>query len=242
VSAVAPPAVVQATVSAGGRESVLRALRDLLAHLPGARVARAPRVRQHGAAWTARFRVAGAAVRDVEEALRPFRGEPGLSIVMATRLGPPAPGTPWALPPRFPCRVLAHDADERFEVRARDRADLLAAAAEALAALVVAPMSVRPAQARRLEVRVPAGGAGDDDRLFQWLAEVLYLVDHGRFAPRRVAVTRDDEECVRGVVLGAPVDPSRHQVHGTVKAITYHGLEVGPAQDGTWRARVLVDV
>jgi SHS2 domain-containing protein len=46
---------------------------------------------------------------------------------------------------------------------------------------------------------------------------------------------------VHAVVLGEPLDPGRHHLHGEVKAVTWHGLTVEPTDAG-WRAWVLLDV
>jgi 2-amino-4-hydroxy-6-hydroxymethyldihydropteridine diphosphokinase len=141
----------------------------------------------------------------------------------------------------FPCEALSHTADEGFITLARDRADLFAAAAECLGALIVDPRSVEAARAVAVEVAVEEG-AGDDERMFAWLAEVLYHLDAGRFALRRAVVFEDGETAVRGCLLGDDLDDTRQTVRTALKAMTWHALEVGPTAEGTWRAQVVVDV
>jgi len=141
----------------------------------------------------------------------------------------------------FPCETLSHTADEGFVTVARDRADLLAAAAECMGALIVDARSVEAARAVPLEVAVDEG-AGDDERMFAWLAEVLYHLDGGRLALRRAVVFEDGETAVRGCLLGDDLDDTRQTVRTALKAVTWHALEVGPLADGTWRAQVVVDV
>lgn len=141
----------------------------------------------------------------------------------------------------FATEGIDHTADEAFAVTARDRADLLAAAAEALGALMVGPGSVRAIEVRPIDVRAPEPEWADDDRLFAWLSEVLYALDVGRMALRRAVVLEDDEGGVRGALFGEPIDEARHDVHGALKAVTHHGLTIEPAPGGV-RAQVVIDV
>jgi SHS2 domain-containing protein len=48
---------------------------------------------------------------------------------------------------------------------------------------------------------------------------------------------------LRGQAWGEPRDDARHPVKVLLKAVTYHGLEVGPVADsGDWRARIVFDI
>jgi SHS2 domain-containing protein len=142
----------------------------------------------------------------------------------------------------FVTEAIDHTADEAFAVEARDRTDLLAAAAEALGALIVRPAGVRPERMVPVDVRAPEPRWPDDDRLFAWLAEVLYLLDKDRFALRRAVVFEDGDAGVRGALFGEPIDEDRHEVGGGIKAVTYHGMEITPLSGGRLRAQVIIDV
>ena len=153
----------------------------------------------------------------------------------------PASDPPLALGDGFETRATVHTADEGFVVRAPDRADLLAAAAEAVGALMVVPASVAPRDAVAIELPWDED-APDDERLFTCLAEVLNHLDTHRFALRRAAVVEDAPRRTRLVLLGEKWDESRHEIRGALKAITWHELAIGPAVDGRWEAHVVVDV
>jgi SHS2 domain-containing protein len=142
----------------------------------------------------------------------------------------------------FPTEAIDHTADEAFAVEARDRADLLAAAAEALGALIVRPAGVRAERSIGVDARAPEPDWPDDDRLFAWLAEVLYVLDKERFALRRAVVLEDGDGGVRGALFGEPIDEARHEVGGGIKAVTYHGMEITPMPGGGLRAQVVIDV
>lgn len=167
------------------------------------------------------------------------RGEAGESLSdCPAAQRPPGAVIAGSLDEGFTTIVLSHTADEGFEVIAEDRADLLAAAAEALGAVIVDPASVRPTDV--LSLRLDAADLDDEARLVSFLSECLYAFDGERFAPHRVAVLRDDDE-VQAVVLGEALDESRHRVRTAVKAVTWHELHVGPDPRGL-RARVILDL
>ena len=130
-----------------------------------------------------------------------------------------------------------HTADLGLRVRAPDLDTLFAEAAEALFAAVVEDLgTVEPRQ--RLDVEV----AGDDRvyLLFDWLRELLYHFDAEHLLLSRFAA-RVGEAGLTGSAWGEPLDRARHALSHEVKAITYHGLRVEPA-DGGWLAEVIVDI
>jgi 2-amino-4-hydroxy-6-hydroxymethyldihydropteridine diphosphokinase len=164
-------------------------------------------------------------------------------------LAQPSIEGPYALGEGFSTdEVMDHTADEGFVVRALDRADLLAGAAEALANIIVHRSSVRPVRVMPVTVESASseGFADDEERMFSFLSEVLYLLDARRFAARRVCVLEDSERVVRAQILGEPLDEAKHEVGTAVKAITYHDMTIGPCERGAngeqRSARVIVDV
>lgn len=138
----------------------------------------------------------------------------------------------------FPCEPL-RAARAGFATQAGDRADLLAAAAECLAAGLVDPAAVSPAEARDVAIAVPEG-AGDDARMFAWLAAVDRWLGAERLALRRAVVFEDSAGTVRGRLFGERHDPSRHGPPGRRAAVARRGLEVGAGADGIWRAQVVL--
>jgi 2-amino-4-hydroxy-6-hydroxymethyldihydropteridine diphosphokinase len=174
------------------------------------------------------------------DARDPANGRP-LAEALAT-LGPPAVHARRPFNAGFGTEVLEHTGDQGFVTYARDRADLLAAAAEALGALVVHPGSVAPRQVVAVEAPGPGQAWPDDERMFAWLSEVLYAIDARRFAVRRAVVLADDDHAVRGLLVGEPLDKATHDVKGAIKAMIRHDLEMGPVAEGRWRAQVVVDV
>ena len=133
--------------------------------------------------------------------------------------------------------VFEHTADVGIRIRATDLKGLFEEAARGLFAILVAnPEAVRPVQ----EMTFRLEGERQDDLLFDWLAELLFV-----FATRRLVFSDFHVElCPTGlaaVARGEPIDLARHQLDMEVKAITYHGLKVQRDGEG-WLAEVIVDL
>lgn len=80
--------------------------------------------------------------------------------------------------------------------------------------------------------------------LVDWLSEFLYRFETTWWLPRHGIVDAqrtDDGWTVRARLSGSRLDPGRHDVRVTVKAVTYHALEVRQTATG-WHARVILDV
>jgi SHS2 domain-containing protein len=130
-----------------------------------------------------------------------------------------------------------HTADLGLRIRAASLDTLFGEAAQALFATIVTDLAtVRPVVVR--ELTLPA-----DDRdllLFDWLNHLLawWDTEHLLFGKFEVRV---NDQGLAGTAWGEPLDRARHQLEHEVKAITYHGLRVEPA-DGGWLAEVIVDI
>ena len=74
-----------------------------------------------------------------------------------------------------------------------------------------------------------------------WLNEQLYLHETRAFVAGEWRIRSLCETSLEAEVGGEGVDRARHVMLGHVKAATYHGLSVSPADAG-WEARVIVDV
>lgn len=130
-----------------------------------------------------------------------------------------------------------HTADLGLRVRARNLDMLFAEAAEALFAVIVEDLAtVEPRESLSLRI------AGTDRAylLFDWLRALLFQFEGDRWLFRRFEV-RVAEDGLTATAWGEPFDPARHPLSHEVKAITYHGLVVEPA-DGGWLAEVIVDI
>lgn len=133
--------------------------------------------------------------------------------------------------------TFEHTADLGLRVRAADLETLFAEAGRGLTSMIAANLDeVRPVK----EIALSVPGTRPDELLFDWLTELLYL-----FETRHLLLTSFevhlDEAGLRATARGEEADDSRHQLEHEVKAITYHGLKLEPA-DGGWLAEVIVDI
>jgi SHS2 domain-containing protein len=90
-----------------------------------------------------------------------------------------------------------------------------------------------PEERRPVELR----SSGPDTLLADLLNEAVYLMDADGFVASGLEDTRVQGGSLRGTLAGRREPGAR----ALVKAATYHGLSVRPA-DGGWEGRVVLDV
>jgi SHS2 domain-containing protein len=130
-----------------------------------------------------------------------------------------------------------HTADLGLRIRAPDLDRLFAEAAEALFSVIVEDLrTVRADEV--VDVRID--GDEHDYLLFDWLKALLYHFDaeHRLFSRFEVRLRPGGLDAR---AWGERLDRQRHELSHEVKAITYHGLTVEPAEGG-WMAEVIVDI
>jgi SHS2 domain-containing protein len=130
-----------------------------------------------------------------------------------------------------------HTADLGLRIRAANLDALFVEAAQALFSIVVEDLAT-VAPVRELQVEI--AGTDREYLLFDWLKELLYHFDAEHLLLSYFEVHVEDEG-LRGIARGEPLDRTRHELAHEVKAITYHGLRVEPDADG-WLAEVIVDI
>lgn len=134
-------------------------------------------------------------------------------------------------------RLLDHTADLGFECEAATREALFATAAVALADIIarVEPLSASEAVAVRVSAHDDVG------RLRAFLDEVLFHFETKGFLTKEARV-RFEGEAVLATLRGQRVDLATYPIERVVKAVTYHELEVDERDDGSWWARVILDL
>jgi len=117
------------------------------------------------------------------------------------------------------------------------RAEAFAQATVGVFALLVAPDEVQAREPR--EVRAQADGP--QALLVAWIDECLYVHEIEGFVVRSTEMGVCSDTVAHGVLLGEPLDPSRHRVGAVVKGATYHGVAVED-RGGSHEVCVIVDV
>jgi len=137
---------------------------------------------------------------------------------------------------------IDHTGDIGIQVRAPTRSQLFERAAIGTFHVLTELHSVRPREARTVEVR----GRDLNALMVRWLSELNYrhTVEDVVFCAFEVTALEEDErgEWVLGATLcGESIDPTRHTVHTEIKAVTFHGLDVHETTDG-WAVQVIFDM
>lgn len=128
-------------------------------------------------------------------------------------------------------RLVEHTSEVELEIEAESAAGVIAEATTAFGEVLVdAP--------RREEVECEVRASADDfpALLAEWLGELAYLAETDGFIPERVVRVDLADTAVEALLAGHRSEPQ-----SLVKGVTYHRLQMAPA-DGLWRARVVLDV
>ncbi len=128
-------------------------------------------------------------------------------------------------------RLVEHTSEVELEIEAESAADVIAEATTAFGEVLVdAP------RLEEVEREVRASAEDFPTLLAEWLGELAYLAEGDGFIPERIVRIDLADTAVNALVAGHRSDPQ-----SLVKGVTYHRLEMAPA-DGLWRARVILDV
>lgn len=138
---------------------------------------------------------------------------------------------------KTPFEILEHPADIGFRAFGGTREELFENAALALFHLTCGMSPVEERESRE----ITATGKETETLLYGWLAELLAVAETDRVVFRRVDVTALGEDSVRGTAYGEAIDPERHEMGTSIKAVTFHQLKVEQTPEG-WSARVFVDL
>jgi SHS2 domain-containing protein len=138
---------------------------------------------------------------------------------------------------RAPYRILDHTADVGLEAEGATLAEAFANAATGMYSIMVHLDRVSERVQRPVEVEAEDA----EGLLTAWLLELLFITEVEGLVFRRFDVQEASPRHLAAVVHGEPLDPERHPKGAVVKAVTRHGLEVGPIEGG-YRVRVILDI
>jgi SHS2 domain-containing protein len=128
-------------------------------------------------------------------------------------------------------RWVEHTAEVELHLEAETREQVFAEALSAFAELVS-----RENEGEQAEHEVAVDAQDDATLLAEWLGELVFLAETEDFVPERLARFELADGRLEAVVSGRRERPAH-----LVKAVTYHGLELGPS-GGIWKAKVVLDV
>ena len=134
-------------------------------------------------------------------------------------------------------RFFEHTGDLGVIIYGKNPESLFEHAAGAFFHVVTDPETIREIRSERIALEAD----GYEDLLVSWLGEFLYLFDAKGLLFARYDVELANEKEIRATVRGEPYDPERHPIETTIKAVTYHRIEVKNRKK-VWWARVIFDL
>jgi SHS2 domain-containing protein len=133
--------------------------------------------------------------------------------------------------------LLEHTADVGIVATGATLGEALAWVAKGMFSVIADLDSVVPSET----LGVSVASVDQSALVVDWLNELLYRYEAEGFLPREFNVTVDEEDAsLQAQCLGERVDPERHCILTSVKAATYHGLEL--VHDSDWHIQVILDV
>jgi SHS2 domain-containing protein len=134
-------------------------------------------------------------------------------------------------------QIIDHTADLGIIVRGPDVKGLFINAALAMTDLMVKGHF----GGKRTLKEISVTAEDLSDLIVRWLGEILYLFAAEKLAVDTVAINALSPTQLEATIAMASFAPGRHRVLREIKAVTYHQISVGRAND-EWEARVIFDV
>ncbi len=133
--------------------------------------------------------------------------------------------------------LLDHTGDARIRVWADDVGGIFREAAWVLFDIITDLDRVEV----HLKREVAVEGRGWEELMVAWLNELLYLHEVEGLLFCDFAVSKLDGRRLQGMALGEKFQAARHVIKTSVKAVTYHQLEI-KEEGGRWQAQVIFDI
>jgi SHS2 domain-containing protein len=129
-------------------------------------------------------------------------------------------------------------ADAAFEAFGESLSELFANAAAAMFNVLAPIELIKPVQERELTVMAE----NEEELLFGWLAELVYLKDVNGELYSEFDVNIDDaSHTLSATVRGEAISNHLANTHTDVKAVTYHRLAIVKSEEG-YTATVVLDL
>jgi SHS2 domain-containing protein len=133
--------------------------------------------------------------------------------------------------------VIDHTADTGISVTGRNLEELFALAGCAMFDLMVDVEKVKPEQ----EAKVSLEADSLEELLVTWLNELLFRAEVSGMFFSRFEVLSVSNNHLEAVIKGEPYNEKEHPIGQSIKAATYHELQVA-RKNREWLARVIFDI
>lgn len=133
-------------------------------------------------------------------------------------------------------KVIDHTADIGIEAWGETKTDLFVGAAAGMCSFMYDLDKVRAAKAWPIEAR----GYDDESLMVAWLEEVLYLFEEGRALLNQFVINELTPTSLTATVSGEEYKQEAPSVERSIKAVTYHMLNIQKNQH--WHTQIIFDV
>ncbi len=142
-------------------------------------------------------------------------------------------------------RIIDHLSDIGIEFYGDTPEALFENAGKGMFSIMCDLRSVKPMEKK--SIRITGKNTNFEDLLVLWLERLIYRyeVDDTLFSEFRVDKIgrRNHKLVLNAQILGEKVDPDKHEIRVTIKAPTYHRLEIiRNARGHNWKGRVIFDI
>lgn len=118
-------------------------------------------------------------------------------------------------------RFLEHTADAKMQAYGKDLPEAFSNAAVGMFSLMFEPENVKPKIKKKISVK------GNDQKalLYNWLEELLFLLDSENFVLHEVKKIRIKDNKLEAEITG-DTNSESYSSHGEVKAVTYNEMDI----------------
>ena len=117
--------------------------------------------------------------------------------------------------------MLEHAADVMVRCTGRNLEECFENAAYAMFDQIIDASTVE----HRIERKIEITGEDDEERLYSFLSELLFITDCDSLVFNSFKVTFDSDKVICKT-MGEPLDVKKHHAKAEIKAVTYHMLSV----------------
>ena len=138
--------------------------------------------------------------------------------------------------------IIEHTADIGISAMAKSRGELFETCAFGMMEIILGKNPFDISEEKINEKRfVEIDGTDDEDLLYGFLSEILYLFDGEHIIPLNFMNSKFEEERFTTELKGIKFEPGKHDVDVEIKAVTFHGMDLKQVE-GDWQTKVIFDV
>ncbi len=113
-------------------------------------------------------------------------------------------------------KFLPHTADAKFQAFGKTLEEAFSNAALAMFSIISEPDKIKP----EIEKTIETQASNKESLLYNFLEELLFLLDSEGFFLNKIKKIKIKDNQLTATILGDN-DPSKYDLHGEVKAVTY---------------------